>query len=73
MPNTTSGCHFLDVLFVLDMPFPAERFARAAPVLNASPAMSPMLALQARGVVVRLTGMSLAEWTSTTLPPTCWS
>ena len=47
--------------------------ARAAPGWNASPGMSPMLALHDLGVVVQLTGMSLAEWTSTTWPFTVWS
>ena len=47
--------------------------ARAAPGWNVSPGMSPMLALHDFGVVVQLTGMSLAEWTSTTWPFTVWS
>jgi hypothetical protein len=29
IPNHTSGCHFLDVILVLDTPFTAEQFARA--------------------------------------------
>jgi hypothetical protein len=29
IPNHTSGCHFLEVLLVLDTPFTAEQFARA--------------------------------------------
>ena len=43
--------------------------ARAAPGWNASPGISPMLAL-GLAVVVHVTGMSLAEWTSTTWPLT---
>ena len=44
--------------------------ARAAPGWNASPGRSAMLALHTLGVVAQLTGMSLAEWTSTTFLPT---
>ena len=29
IPQYTSGCHFLEILFLLDSPFPPERFARA--------------------------------------------
>ena len=29
IPNHTSGCHFLEVMLVLDIPFTAEQFARA--------------------------------------------
>ena len=47
--------------------------ARAAPAWKVSPGMSAMLALHDFGVVVQLTGMSLAEWTSTTWPFTVWS
>ena len=46
--------------------------ARAAPDWNASPAARPMLALQAFGLVVHVTGMSVAEWMSTTWPLIFW-
>ena len=36
IPNNTSGCHFLGVLFVLDTPFPAERFARGRTIIEKS-------------------------------------
>ena len=29
IPQNTSGCHFLGILYLLDTPFPPERFARA--------------------------------------------
>jgi len=33
IPNNTSGCHFLDVTFVLNTPFSAEQFARERAII----------------------------------------